>query len=73
MSDGILIFLSKRDYAVLETNDGLVTSVLFPDFYKGSRVDLSKVFLLDIYSLIKTRGFGTLNRLANDIRRNYKA
>jgi len=57
MSDGILIFLSKRDYAVLETNDGLVMSVLFPDFYKGSRVDLSKVFFAGYLFFDKNKGF----------------
>ncbi|MBK5016474.1 hypothetical protein [Pantoea sp. S62] len=73
MSDGILIFVRKGNYAVLQTNDGLVISVLFPNFYKNSHFDVSKDFLLDIESLIKARDFESLDHLADDIRKNYSA
>ncbi|MFV9686052.1 hypothetical protein ACNY67_04065 [Pantoea sp. KXB45] len=73
MSDGTLIFVSKGNYAVLQTNEGFVVSVLFPNFYKNSHFDVSKDFLLDIDSLIKARDFEALDRLADDIRKNYNA
>lgn len=73
MSDGFLIFVSKGNYAVLQTNKGLVMSILFPNFYKNSHFDVSKAFLLDIEALIKARDFEALDGLADDIRKNYNA
>lgn len=71
MSDGVLIHVRKGDYAILETKEGYIISVLFPNAYKNSHFDVSRDFKLDISWLIQSGDFEALDALSKDIRRDY--
>jgi len=73
MINGVLIYVKKGDYAIIETNEGFILNVLIPNFYKNSHLDVSKDFLIDIDDLIKEKNFKEISSLADDIRRNYNS
>lgn len=71
MGDGVLIHVRKGDYAILETKEGYIISVLFPNAYRNSHFDVSRDFKLDISGLIQSGDFEALDALSQDIRRDY--
>ncbi|MEN4801019.1 hypothetical protein [Pantoea agglomerans] len=71
MGDGVLIHVRKGDYAILETKEGYIISVLFPNAYRNSHFDVSRDFKLDISGLIQSGDFEALDALSQDIRRCY--
>ena len=68
MSDGVLIHVRKGEYTILETKEGCGISVLFPDVYRNSPIDVSRDFKLDISELIQSGDFEALDALSKDIR-----
>ncbi|YCI28651.1 hypothetical protein M1E08_17480 [Erwinia sp. PK3-005] len=69
---GKLIYIKKGDFCIIKDEEAYYISILFPNFFRNSHFDISKVFLLDIREFIERRDFEKLALIAEDIRKNYE-